>query len=144
MTNRAWRLSAAALVSLVLAVGCGGRGGPKLATVRGNVTLGGKPLPQATVLFVPAEGRSSSGITDKNGRYELGYTTDRNGAVLGKHRVRISTYLRSNDEGKSVPESVPSRYNVESDLTREVIAGKNEINFELEAGGPIAQPSVDD
>lgn len=144
MTFPCCRPSAVVLILVVSAWGCGGNDGPKLATVRGQVKLGGKPLTQAAVLFVPEEGRSSTGVTDKDGKYELGYARDRKGAVLGKHQVRIGTYLRANADGKTVPETVPARYNVHSELSRDVKSGKNEINFELDATGPIVQPSATD
>lgn len=144
MTMPVGRGTAVVLILLAGTLGCGGSDGPELATVRGRVTLGGKPLAEATVLFVPEAGRASTGVTDKDGHYELGYTRDRNGAVLGKHQVQIGTYVHENEEGETVPETVPARYNVQSELTREVKAGKNEINFELDASGPIRQPSEDD
>ena len=56
--------------------GCGGGGGSDLDTqyVEGVVTLDGKPVPDATVTFVPVtagQGASATGYTDANGVYKL-------------------------------------------------------------------------
>ena len=129
------------LVSL-LAAGCGGSG-PALAPVEGRVTLDGKPLPGARVEFDPdtelvAYGKSSSstsyGTTDSGGRYQLKYTGEQDGAMVGKHLVRISTRNMTVDaEGKEVlvPEQLPTKYNVKSELTAEVKPGSNKIDFPL-------------
>lgn len=123
-------------------VGCGGKKGPELATVYGKVNLAGKPLPKAQVQFVPEQGRPSVGMTDDAGKYELQYTDNENGAMVGKHTVRISTYQAADEDTgtAAVPESVPAIYNVNSQLTKEVKAGKNEIDFDLEANSPVIQP----
>lgn len=59
MQNEHWVLTAVVL----FAGGCGsGVALPELGTVSGVVTLDGKPLPGVTVKFVPANGRTSSGL----------------------------------------------------------------------------------
>jgi hypothetical protein len=89
----------ACLLSLVLALllaGCGK--GYKTAPVSGKVTLGGSPLPNAMVQFVPegAGGKgplpSSVGTTDKDGHYSLvlDNSSKTKGAVVGKHKVIIT------------------------------------------------------
>ena len=91
------RCRAAGLGGLVLAVaGCSG--GPTLAPVSGVVTLDGAPYGKAVVSFQPiassgnAEpGRGSSAYTDENGRFVLRYDGTADGAVVGKHLVRIMT-----------------------------------------------------
>lgn len=87
----------AAGVLLAAAVGCGG-GGPKYVKVSGVVTLDGKPYNKAVVSFQPIgdkdnpnPGRGSSAYTDENGRFVLVTDDDVQGAVVGKHRVRIMT-----------------------------------------------------
>lgn len=127
-----WLAAAAGAV----VAGCGG-GGPKLGSVSGTVTLDGKPLPEAEVVFQPEEGSPSFGMTDKDGRYELMYTPDRDGALVGKHTVRITTSRASGPPGQQeiTPELVPPEYNEESSQTREVKPGSNEFNFEIPTGG---------
>ena len=44
-------------------LGCG-PGGPEIASVEGKVTLDGKPLPNAAVVFIPENGRPAGATTD--------------------------------------------------------------------------------
>jgi hypothetical protein len=87
-------LAAGGLLAAV--VGCSG--GPEYAPVSGVVTLDGKPYPKAVVSFQPVAtegnlnpGRGSSAYTDENGRFVLMCDNEINGAVVGKHLVRIMT-----------------------------------------------------
>ena len=110
-------------------VGCGD--GSRLATVTGTVTLNGAPLENAQVLFRPEQGRPSLGTTDSLGKYEIYYTMDRPGALVGSHTVSISTAIDQEDETLA-PERVPSRYNAESELVRDIEPGNNVFDFELD------------
>jgi hypothetical protein len=130
---------AVCFVLIVLAVqGCGS-GKPKLAEVEGKVTIGGQPLDKAMIYFSPAEGgRTSSGMTDAGGHYVLSFGSDEPGAVLGKHKVTITTYEapQSDDSGKmigGIPERVPAKYNKQSTLEKEVTSGAQTIDFQLDA-----------
>lgn len=137
------------LVSAILAGACFLPGctqsGPELGNVEGTVTMDGKPLPMAYVTFrrQDGSGRPSMGCTDKNGRYELGYSLAREGALLGDFVVSISTFRDQPDvdtEGNPIPkspETVPARYNVNSELTAKVEPGSQEIDFELSSDGQI-------
>ncbi len=91
----------------LVASGCQQRDNEKLnvARVSGQVLLGGKPLANAKILFVPFRLRGENGKylpssfarTDEQGRYELllesvdTKTTDQKGAAAGRHWVLIST-----------------------------------------------------
>lgn len=133
-----------------LVAGCGGPSDrPDLGTVSGVVTLNGTPLPNATVTFLPDAGRSSVGITDESGRYELKYTHDAAGAKVGPHTVSISTLSASSSSevsgGSEVAasgEQVPPQYNVQSTLKEDVQAGANTIDFDLESDGSTQFPGV--
>src|SRR5437763_662474 len=81
--------------ALTLAAGCGGQ---KFAPVSGRVTLNGKPLANAQVAFNPIpptgsieSGPSAVGTTNQNGEFTLRVSLKQRGAVIGKHRVAIST-----------------------------------------------------
>ena len=113
-------LAAGGLLAAV--VGCSG--GPDYAPVSGVVTLDGKPYPKAVVSFQPVgtegnpnPGRGSSAYTDENGRFVLMCDNDIDGAVVGKHLVRIMT--RGNDvvgqdrEGLGSPDESPLKPNVD-------------------------------
>jgi hypothetical protein len=129
-------LSFSALIMLACP-GCGG-GRSDLGQVSGVVMLDGQPLPHASLLFQPdGPGSPSFGQTDGSGRYFLQYDRDTQGAMLGMHTIKISTAVPGDEEASppvaEVPERVPPRYNAETELTRKVNAGSNEIDFELES-----------
>ncbi len=119
-------------------LGCGPRG-PSLGQVEGTVTLDSVPLPGATVIFTPVDGGPASmAKTDGQGYYSLESAGGKRGAVVGKHKVSISTYEagETDDSGQlvgHVPERVPAKYNRETTLEREVKRGRNVINFELQS-----------
>src|SRR5215207_4472951 len=77
--------------SLVVAFVAGCRqSGPELFPVHGQVTLNGRPLADAGVMFLPADmGPSASGTTDSDGHYEL-MSVNRIGAIRGTHNVAIA------------------------------------------------------
>lgn len=138
----------AALTLVALAVGCGGGDVPKLGQVTGIVTFDGKPLEGATVTFEPAAGGATTSIgkTDAAGAYELFYTKDAKGATIGDHTVRITSYgsIGEGCDRKIVPEKVPARYNVRSELTAKVARGSNTFPFDLKSGGEVIQPDSED
>lgn len=116
--------------------GCG-PGGPEIAHVSGRVTMDGKPLANATIVFIPENGRPSGATTDADGKYELNFNEDREGAIPGKNTVRFTT-LRDptpGEDGKSIPgspETIPPKYNAESTLEFVVEPKKRNIaNFDL-------------
>lgn len=136
------------LLFAVLMCGCGsGSDRPELQPVEGTVTLDGKPVNGATVLFQPANGRPSKGVTDESGQYELIYRPGVEGAVLGTHKVSISTYREARPDAEDPAlqaeqkETIPAQYNVNTTLTAEVKADNSDpINFDLKPGGTILSP----
>jgi len=134
-----------ALVCLIMS-GCGGGGGPDLTSVKGKVTLDGSPLQGAKVVFRPtADGGSiSSGVTDASGAYELAFSYDKKGAIIGDHTVGISKMIPSPVDVPSTVdtegvlkgediETLPAKYNSETTLTAKVESGSNNIDFPLES-----------
>jgi hypothetical protein len=138
-------LGAAAVLLAVALAGCGQS--QNVAEVSGTVTLGGQPLPNAIVKFAPKEaGVPSFGRTDASGKYRLQYTRDVAGAEIGEHTVSISSYSEGKpDEDPPVPpspETVPAKYNVNTELTATVKSGSNPIDFALDSQGEIIQPDA--
>jgi len=127
-----WVVPILFLVPVLFLAGCGDSG-PERGEVTGTVTLDGRPLAEATVVFQPAQGSPSYGETDSQGRYRLGYTADKPGAVVGKHRVSITTARVKGPPGEEVevPERVPAEYNSQSEVTREVEPGENVFDFSI-------------
>ncbi|WP_232103579.1 carboxypeptidase-like regulatory domain-containing protein [Gimesia algae] len=72
-------------------LGCTGGNDVDLGSVSGVVTMDGKPLSNAIVVFVPEKGNPSSGRTDEQGTYDLTYLGNSRGAIVGSHKVKITS-----------------------------------------------------
>jgi hypothetical protein len=131
-----------AVLALLLA-GCQGL---KVPPVQGRVRLDGRPLPNATVQFVPVTGAgdqvprpSSVGTTDEEGRYSLvlDNRSKTPGAVVGKHKVIILLGARP-AAGETQPtfhQQLPARYNRKTELECDVPqSGRDDANFDLRSG----------
>jgi len=127
-------------LALALLAGCGADG--DRGSVSGTIALDGKPLESGSINFAPAEGTQSpsAGAAIEGGKYEI--PRDK-GPMAGAFTVTIRAPRKT---GKKVPagspfppgtmvdetvEAVPAKFNVKSELRREVKAGSNTLNFEL-------------
>jgi len=137
---RLWCLGAGLCIlaiSLVAVYGFAGASGPQLGRVSGTIRLDGEPLPDATVEFQPiaADGSPSMAVTRTDGSYELMFVRDMPGAMVGKHKVRITTYRQLSSMAPGgpgeIPEKLPPQYNSETTLEKEVKRGRNTIDFDL-------------
>lgn len=138
--------TAIVVCSMVWVAGCADS---DLGTVSGMVQMDGKPLPDAVITFYPIEpdvssgkGRASSGRTNEDGYYELQYNREAKGAEIGRHKVEITTAQESagGDYGPGVKESVPTKYNSQTELEVEVTSGHNTIDFpDLDSAGSITR-----
>ncbi|MCH9653478.1 MAG: carboxypeptidase regulatory-like domain-containing protein [Planctomycetes bacterium] len=72
-------------------IGCSGGSDIDLGQVKGVVSMDGQPLPDVVVVFKPEKGNPSSGVTDANGNYELVYIGKSKGAIIGSHKVSVTT-----------------------------------------------------
>jgi hypothetical protein len=146
----------AAAVALA-ACGCGK---PKLAPVRGQVKLDGKPLANVMVTFQPISkkkgdnpGPGSAGVTDDQGRYTLKISSqqmDGDGAVVGEHQVAVGVILEGEGKKPTDPsvgspdgatpeevkamrrrERIPEKYNQNTELRFTVKPGNNVADFDL-------------
>ena len=80
------------------------------------------------------------GKTDATGKYTLGFTQDRNGALVGEHNVSIQTKKISKDEMPDTGEpvdiafvAIPAKYGKLGTLKAEVKNQNNTIDFALES-----------
>ncbi|HVJ86710.1 MAG TPA: hypothetical protein VM452_13755 [Caulifigura sp.] len=107
-----------------------------LCEVTGQVTLDGRPLADAMIVFRPVgAGTTSYGRSGADGRYRMLFKDDEYGAWVGENIVRITTFDLG---GKK--EQVPVVYNAKSTLKVEVTGGENVHNFELKStAGKIVQ-----
>lgn len=123
--------------------GCSsGESEPPLAVVKGVIKLDGQPAGDLQVDFTPevsgkdakSVGAGSTATTDPGGAYELKYKGTRSGAVIGKHRVRITQAAGGGPAGgASAVASKPIRaiYNTATTLSADVAKGENKIDFDL-------------
>lgn len=121
-----------ALTLLVIAPGCGKNDG--MATVSGKVTIDGGKIPPvgSSITFLPKEGRSA-GATLENGNYSVR-------VPLGASRVEIrapKTVPNPNASGSGpgagdrVTESIQEKFNDQSELKIDVVAGSNKKDWEV-------------
>ncbi len=135
------------ILAIALVAGCGGGGDPKdqvKAKVAGKITLDKLPLKTGKIVFDPGDGTPPADMTILDGNFE-------GTAPVGKCKVSITAFEKMTmkekmrRDKKPVVEGpgyddlvefnlLPERYNMKSDIKREVEAGKlNEFNFELES-----------
>jgi hypothetical protein len=123
------------LLGLVSGVGCGSS---NRASVEGKVLLDGQPLKTGVINFMPTEDNPgpTAGGTIVDGHYKI---DAERGVAIGLNRVVISSKqptgrkIQSLDRvDEEIAEVVPSQYNTKSTLTRDIQAGANEQDFELE------------
>jgi hypothetical protein len=121
--------------------GCGLGDELGLASVKGTVKLDGEPLSDARVIFYPVDGgRLSSATTDLDGNYELVYVDNQTGALPGKHKVYISTFVEADSDSDDPltktgqRESIPAKYNAQTKLSAELEAnGRETVDFGLQS-----------
>ena len=131
------------LLSLALVSGSGCSDGSGLQPVSGTVSFQGKPLDQGAIQFLPVEGsRTESGAGIKDGQYSI---PAENGLAPGKYKVTVFSY---DERGAKIPdnttmpgdtvgvqfkERIPAKYNTETILKAEVVAGEaNVFDFRLD------------
>jgi hypothetical protein len=88
-------------VPIVLAavLGCGSKRPTK---IKGLLILDGRPLSEATVLFMPdgeEKGRPASGTTTLEGEFQLTTYKTRDGVLPGNYRVLVQKTTKAPDPG---------------------------------------------
>jgi hypothetical protein len=137
--------SVAVLLLLGALLGCGRKN--DLSPVSGTVTVDGKPVAAAQVLFTAASGRPAAGETDAQGRYVLSTHETGDGAAVGTYSVTVTARptIRVSAAGAVGPPTgrpkvehgavspVPLKYSdiTNPQLTVEVKPGDNDIPLEL-------------
>ena len=128
-------LCAPMLAALTLALpGCGSSN-PETFPVSGTVTLDGRPVSGAAVVFTPDTGQPATGTTDNAGQFELSTFQLGDGALPGKHRVTIAkTTVDPNDRDK-VLFLIPQKYGNRqtSELMCDVQAKMAPVRFDLQS-----------
>ena len=78
------------LTAFALVAGC--HRGPTMAPVTGKVFYNGRPLEFGSVMFQPASGQPAQGQIQSDGTFTLSTYKEADGAVVGRHKVRITCY----------------------------------------------------
>ncbi|QDT53299.1 hypothetical protein Pan44_13150 [Caulifigura coniformis] len=131
------------LCAVVLLAGCSRN--ELLSEVTGRVTLDGRPLTDAMIIFSPTgTGTTSYGRTDSDGRYRMLFRDNEYGAWLGENLVRISTFDLGSGDVAGKKELVPAVYNTRSTTKVTVASGANTHDFDLKSdAGKIIQGPKD-
>jgi hypothetical protein len=149
MLKHKFRSRQIALLAALAAVGCGSKHPnlPPQYPVAGVITLDGRPLAGAGIMFLPrgeTRGTGAFAMTDAAGKYDLKTDYGGPGAPEGEYAVTISRVV-NRDGTPYVPnpdvaeagerETLPGIYSdsMKTVLTAKVPIGGDTINFDLKS-----------
>jgi hypothetical protein len=140
-----WHL-AAILACVGLLAGCHDGDGLERVPITGTLTIQGKPLPGASIQFLPLEGSNlpgALGVSDETGRFEVISSREEDtGVPPGEYSVRVSRFV--DEEGTPLlpgtppamslgsRESIPSPYDSPTSPLKVVIpaeGGKVDVDI---------------
>jgi hypothetical protein len=78
------------LIVVAMIAGC--NRGPKMVPVTGKVVYNGRPLEFGSITFQPPGGQPAQGDIQSDGTFSLSTYRLNDGAVVGKHKVRVACY----------------------------------------------------
>ncbi len=125
---------------------------PETIPVTGTVTLNGRPVGGAAIVFTPEEGEQATGTTDASGRFELSTFQLGDGALPGKHRVTVAKTTVKPGEEERILYLVPLEFGrlQTSELTCDVqkemepvafdLRGESDAASEVEPAGEVTEP----
>ncbi|MGL4551282.1 MAG: hypothetical protein ACRC33_08840 [Gemmataceae bacterium] len=123
----------AALAAVLSAAGCGD---PNSGTVSGKVTVGGKPLADGTVQFVPVDGSTATaGGKVKDGGYSVKVPVGTMKVSFSAPKVVGQKKVYNTPDSPVMPvtaEGLPARFNEKTELTLTVKSGSNQKDWALE------------
>jgi hypothetical protein len=141
--RRALAVWSCALIFFAATAGCGD-GRPERVPVAGIVLIDGQPLERGNVKFVPMNGRPSAGKIGPGGHFNLTCYDGNDGALLGTHRVQVSSSNIISDS--KIEWFAPQKYADfrTSGIEVEVTEGIEDLKIELSWGdkkGPYVDGS---
>lgn len=107
--DRSLALAAGLAVFGLVLPGCGPKY-PETIPVAGTVTLDGRPVSGAAVVFTPEAGEAATATTDASGRFSLSTFRLGDGALPGDYRVTVSKTTVEPGEEEKVVFVVPKEY----------------------------------
>ncbi|MFG0262992.1 MAG: hypothetical protein ACF788_11425 [Novipirellula sp. JB048] len=124
--------------ALSLSVGCGGGSDLDLHPVTGTVTFDGEPIPEGRVQFRALEGdqRSFAGKIE-NGAYSVETFTGPMRVEVRASRLIPGKFDETSNPGEKTPVGemyIPEKYNSRSELSADIPAGGDVVNFDLTSG----------
>ncbi|MCI0456797.1 MAG: carboxypeptidase-like regulatory domain-containing protein [Gemmataceae bacterium] len=139
--NACWRRARLLVVGLALLVGVGCSKEIPVGEVEGTVRLGGAALANVAIEFLPdpeknTNGPRSTAVTDAQGRYRLRCDDQRNGAVVGWHRIVLADTQEERPAQGQAPKSaprIPIQYTTaaQTPLRKEVKVGTQTIDLDV-------------
>lgn len=132
LTRLEW--AAALLIASAFAAGCSGASAT--GDVTGTVTVDERtPPPGSSITFIPEDGKApTAGCLIENGKYAA-----RVPVGTAKVEIRVPRVLGKlqaagpGAEGDEVKESLPPKYNDETELRLDIKPGKNEKDWDLKS-----------
>lgn len=131
------------MCAFLLLAGC--ERGPQMVQVTGKVLYNGQPLKFGSVTFQPPTGQPARGEIQSDGTFSLSTYRPGDGAVVGRHKVRVACYESQRPTAVKPPGEqslgkllIPQKYTLfdESGLTADVRADSTApLVFELT--GPV-------
>jgi hypothetical protein len=132
------------VLGLLCLLGCADSG-PPTAEVSGTVRLDGRLVDEGSIQFIPVEGTKgpSAGDIIRDGQYHI---PREKGVIVGTNRVELRAFKRTarKIQDPTAPPGVktearvqafPPEFNDRSTLVREIRAGSNEIDFDVDTKG---------
>jgi hypothetical protein len=114
--------------------GCKGRTSLPTARVAGQVTIGGKPLAEGWILFVPQAGHLANGVkaTIKDGRFVAANVPKGKVLVMFNAMQPTGRMVTTASSSKAIPETIdllPEKYH--SGIALEITGDKADQEFRL-------------
>ena len=128
------------LLAILVLSGCGAANPLERQALTGAVTLGGEPLEQGAIQFVPQDSKTgiAGGAVIQSGAFRL---PAEKGLPPGKYKVMVfSGAADSSAEQPAMPgesgplaqERIPAEFNVESEVVIEIVKGKsNQLTLDI-------------
>jgi hypothetical protein len=131
-------------LGLLCFLGCADSG-PPTAEVSGTVRLDGRLIEEGSIQFIPVKGSKgpSAGDVIQDGKYHI---PRKKGVTVGTNRVELRAFKKAGTkiQDPTAPPGVktearvqafPPEFNDRSTVVREIRAGSNEIDFDVDTKG---------